>query len=243
LPQYNFFPFGPKYRGGIEITAGSVTAPGVFEIVAAQSSGTSLVRVFRVNASSVNSTPIRQFQPFGKRFAGGVTVATANFGTYAGAKFSSASVDGVSEIVVGSRAGMKAEVRVYNARPVKVPLINAFRVLGGAPRGVTVSRLPGTNGAADRILVAGGQRMGGQVETWSRSGAKFIRTAAFAAFGGTTAAVSAAAINSENIFAVEGVGGKKSGIHKHTSPSTNVAVEVPQTSTISPAWRVAVVRR
>jgi fimbrial isopeptide formation D2 family protein len=243
LPQFNFFPFGPKYKGGIEITAGSVTAPGVFEIVAAQSSGTSLVRVFRVNASSVNSTPIRQFQPFGKKFAGGVTVATANFGTYAGANLSSAAVDGVSEIVVGSRAGMRAEVRVYNARPAKPALINAFRVLGGAPRGVTVSRLPGTNGTADRVLVAGGQRMGGQVETWARSGNKFIRAAAFAAFGGTTAAISAAAINSENIFAVEGVGGKTSGIRKHTAPTSSISTEVPQSSTIAPAWRVAVVRR
>jgi hypothetical protein len=191
----------------------------------------------------VNSTPIRQFQPFGKKFAGGVTVATANFGTYAGANLSSAAVDGVSEIVVGSRAGMRAEVRVYNARPAKPALINAFRVLGGAPRGVTVSRLPGTNGTADRVLVAGGQRMGGQVETWARSGNKFIRAAAFAAFGGTTAAISAAAINSENIFAVEGVGGKTSGIRKHTAPTSSISTEVPQSSTIAPAWRVAVVRR
>jgi fimbrial isopeptide formation D2 family protein len=243
LPQFNFFPFGPKYRGGIEITAGSVTAPGVFEIVAAQSSGTSLVRVFRVNASSVTSTPIRQFQPFGKKFAGGVTVATANFGTYSGKTLTSPSVDGVSEIVVSSRAGMRAEVRVYNARPATPALINAFRVLGGSTRGSTVSRLPGANGAADRILVASGQRTGGQVETWARSGSAFNRVAAFAAFGGTTAAVSAAAINSENIFAVESVGGKTSGIRKHTAPSSSVSTEVPQSSSVSPAWRVAVVRR
>jgi hypothetical protein len=243
LPQYNFLPFGPKYRGGIEITAGSVTAPGVFEIVAAQSSGSSLVRVFRVNASSVNATAIRQFQPFGKRFAGGVTVATADVGTFVGTNATSSSPDGVAEIIVSSRAGMPATVRAYNARTAKPALIGAFRAMGGAPRGVTVARLPGDNGAADQILVAGGQRTGGQVETWARSGSSFVRQAAFAAFGGTSAAVSVAAINSANIHTVEGVGGKTAGIRKHTAPSISVASEVPQTSTLSPAWRVAVLRR
>jgi fimbrial isopeptide formation D2 family protein/uncharacterized repeat protein (TIGR01451 family) len=244
LSQFNFFPFGSAYRNGIEIAAGSVTGPGTFEIVAAQSRGSSLVRVFTVNpASGVNSSPIRQIQPFGPRFAGGVTVATADVGTFVGGNGTSSTPDGVAELIVGSGAGIPAQVRVYNSRPATPALVNSFQALHASAQGVSLSRLPGTGKAADRILVTGGRRNGGQVETWRRNGSNFVRDAAFSTFGGTSAAVFAAAINEHSIFTVEGVGGRTSGIRKHASISSSVASAVPQTATLRPALRIAVLRR
>jgi uncharacterized repeat protein (TIGR01451 family)/fimbrial isopeptide formation D2 family protein len=243
LPQYNFMPFGAGFTSGVEVAAGSVTGAGRYEIVAGQSRGQGLVRVFTVNAGSVNSSAIRQFQPFGSRFRGGVTVATADVGTFSGANFVSNAPNDIAEIIVGSGAGIPAEVRAFNAVPATPARIGAFRVMGGSNRGVSVSKLPGATGVADRILVAGGQRSGGQVETWRQNGGQFVRDAAFAGFGGTSASVFAAALDAENIFTVEGVGGRTSGVRKNTAPSGGTSSAVPGTSTFRPPLRVAALRR
>ena len=67
-PAYSFFPFGPGYTGGVEISEGSITAAGAIEIVAAQNLG-GLVSVFEVTPGccqpNVNTTPVRQLRPFG----------------------------------------------------------------------------------------------------------------------------------------------------------------------------------
>ena len=244
LPEYNFFPFGPGYRGGVEIAAGPMTGPGRFEIVAGQSRAASLVRVFTVNpGQGVESRPIRQIQPFGPRFRGGVTVATADVGTFAGGSPLSASPDGVAEIIIGSGSGIPAQVRAFNAAPARPVPVGAFRAI--APRyrgGVSVSKLPGANGLADRVLVAGGRRSGGRVQTWRHNGSRFVHDAAFAAFGGSTAAVFAAALDADNIFTVEGIGGRRPGVGKNTAPSGGTASQVPQTSTFAPPLRVSVLR-
>jgi hypothetical protein len=84
LPQYNFFPFGASYRGGVEIAVGSVTGLGKTEIVAGQNRG-GLARVFTVNPGvGVNSAAIRQVQPFGAAYRSGIMVATADIGTFSG---------------------------------------------------------------------------------------------------------------------------------------------------------------
>jgi hypothetical protein len=243
LPQYNFFPFGSTYRSGVEIAAGSVTGPGRFEIVAAQSGGSSLVRVFTVTPGTrVHSSPVRQFQPFGPRFTGGVRVATADVGTFVGRNGTSSTPDGITEIIVGSGAGRTAQVRAYNAQPATPAIVDSFQALGGSARGVSVSRLPGTGGAVDRILVTGGQRNGGLVETWKRDGSRFVREAAFRAFGGTSAEVFAAAVNAENVFTVEGIGSRNPGVRKHTSLVGGTPSTVPQTSTLQRGLRIAVLR-
>ena len=243
LPQYNFMPFGAGYASGVEVAAGSVTGAGRYEIVAGQSRGQNLVRVFTIIGGALVPTAIRQFQPFGSRFRGGVTVATADVGTFSGANFVSNSPNDIAEIIVGSAAGIPAEVRAFNAVPATPARIGAFRVMGGSNRGVSVSRLPGATGVADRVLVAGGQRTGGQVETWRQNGGAFVRDAAFAGFGGTSASVYAAALDAENIFTVEGVGGRTSGVRKNTAPSGGTSSAVPGTSTFRPPLRVAALRR
>jgi hypothetical protein len=245
LEQYSFFPFGQTYTGGIEIAAGPVTGAGRFEIVVGQSRGASLVRVFGVVPGvGVNGTPLRQVQPFGARFRGGVYVGTADVGTFAGSTATSTAPDGIFEVVVGSGPGIQATVRVFNAVPSRPASVGAFAVIGRGYRlGASVARLPGVAGAADRILVGGGQRSGSTVETWGLSGGQFVREAAFSAFGSTTrAAVFAAALDPGNIFSVEGLGGTTPGVRKNTSPSGGTSSEVPQTSGFDAPLRISILR-
>jgi uncharacterized repeat protein (TIGR01451 family)/fimbrial isopeptide formation D2 family protein len=245
LSQYNFYPFGQRYRGGVEIAAGSVTGAGQFEIVTGQSRGGSLVRVFTVNpGTGVDGTAVRQLQPFGRRFRGGVSVATADVGTFAGRSLSSTAPDGIDEIVVGSGAGIPTQVRVFNAVPQRPALTDVFRVIGQRYRlGASVSVLPGAAGQADRVLVGGGQRSGSTVETWRRETGGFVREAAFSAYGsGSRAAVFAAALDSGNIFSVEGLGGTVSGVRKNTAPDGGTSSEVPQTTGDVPPLRIGILR-
>ncbi len=243
LPEYSFFPFGPSYVGGVEVAAGSVTGAGRYEIVAGQSRSLSRVGVFTVTpGAGVSSTATRLFQPFGPRFRGGVTVATADLGTFAGRTAVSNTPDHVSEIIVGSGPGIPAQVKAYNAVPQTPALVGAFRALGGSRLGASVSRLPGAAGVADRVLASSGQRTGGGVQTWRFDRGSFVRDAAFTAFGGTSAAIFAAALDAENIFTVQGLGGSTSGVRKNTSPDGGTASAVPQTSSFLPPLRVSVLR-
>lgn len=139
---------------------------------------------------------------------------------------------------------MQATVRVFNAVPARAASVGAFAVIGRGYRlGASVASLPGAAGAADRILVAGGQRSGSVVETWGLVGGRFVRAAAFSAFGAASrAAVFAAAIDAASIFSVEGLGGSIPGVRKNTSPSGGTSSEVPQTSGFDPPLRISILR-
>jgi hypothetical protein len=244
LPEYSFFPFGPGYTGGLEIAAGSVTAAGTTQIVVGQSRG-GTVRVFNVTpgaATPVASTPIRQLQPFGAAFRGGVSVATADIGTFTGRTLSSTTPDGITELVTGSGPGMPATVKVYNGVPNPPALVNAFRAIAPSyNRGVAVARLPSITGAADKILVSAGSGGGGLVETYS--GLSRTREASFRAFGGTRAAIFAAAVSQAEIFTVEGEFGRTNGVRKNTSTSGAGGAILPQSTVAYPPLRVAILRR
>jgi len=243
LPQYSFYPFGPGYSGGIEIAAGSLTSRGSIEIVVGQSRG-GMVSVFGVSpgtAAPVNPTPIRQVQPFGGGFLGGVFVETADVGTFAGGSQTSAAPDGIMELFVSSGAGIPATVVGYNAQPAAPAAFAAFHALGGSTRGGSVSRLPSsTAGAADKILVSAGARGGSLVETYS--GTSGVREAAFQAYGADRAQVFAAAIDETAIFTVQGLLGRVDGVKKRLSPSGAGGATLPQSTVSYPPLRVAILR-
>jgi hypothetical protein len=117
----------------------------------------------------VNSTPVRQIQPFGAGFRGGVSVATADIGTFSGRTMTSSNPDGITELVFGSGPGTRATVKVYNGVPNPPALVNQFNPISPTyNRGVSVSRLPSvTTGNADKILVAAGSNGGSLVETYA----------------------------------------------------------------------------
>jgi hypothetical protein len=149
--------------------------------------------------------------------------------------------------VIGSGAGRRAQVNVYNAVPATPVLVNTFQPFAGVPalrkysRGVGVAKLPSaTPGQADRIMVTAGPRGGSRVETYS--GTNRVPDASFAAFGGSRAAVWAAAFDDQNIVAVEGVGGKTPGVRKATSPGGPTST-LTQNPALAPPLRVSVLRR
>ena len=246
LPQYRFFPYGPGYVGGVEVAGGPVLGVGRTNIVTAQSSGTSLVSVFDVTPAAprpVAPAPARQFQPFGPRYAGGVTITTADMGTFAGRTLTAAAPDGVMEIAVGTGPGIRAMVNTYNAVTAPVSLVNTVLPIGPAfTGGVQVAALPMGGGLADRLLVAAGPGGGSKVETYAGVGK--LPTASFAAIGGTAAraGVSVAALGATEIFNVQGTGGITGGVRKNTSPSGGVSSTLPLSTGLLPPMRISVLR-
>ena len=241
---YSFFPFGPSYTGGVEISEGSITAAGKIEIVAAQNLG-GLVSVFEVTptaANPVNTTPVRQLRPFGSSYLGGVTIETADIGTVNGSSVSSATPDGIMELFVGSGFGIQAQVRGYNGVTQSPTLFNSFNVMGsGYNRGVSVARLPSsTTNTADRILVSSGIDGNSQVETYN--GRTSTREDAFAAYSNSRAQVFSAAIDDDSIFNVQGLLGTQDGVQKALSPSGASKSTLPQSTVSYPPLRIAVLR-
>ena len=253
LPAYRTRPFGDGFFGGVEVAAGPVTAPGSIDIVAAQETRGNLVRVFSVTtglADPVADVAVRQFQPFGPRFVGGARLTTADTGTFSGGTLTAAAPDGVFEILVGTRPGMRANVVAHNAVTSAVPRIATFHPLStAAAGGVFMARLPGAGGTADRILVSGGAGSSSRVETWRYETSstvirRFVRDAAFAAFPGKATAVAAAAIDESSIFTVRTGGVGAMGVRHNTSPSGGTQTMLPASTGIGQLpQRIAVARQ
>jgi hypothetical protein len=251
IPQYNFFPFGASYRGGVEVAVGSITGLGKTEIVAGQDRG-GLARVFTVSpGAGVNSSAIRQVQPFGAAYRSGVMVATADIGTFSGKTHTSSSPDGISEMVFGSGPGIRATVKEYNGVPAKPALVNAFNAIAkGYNRGVSVARLPGASGEADGILVSAGPQGGSKVQTFR--GISKIPAASFAAYSGAAARadVFTAAISETEIFSVQGQYGatpsmKSPGVKKNTAITGGTSTTLRGTgpTALIPPLRVGILRK
>ena len=131
LTAYRTTPFGSRYTGGVEVAVGDVDGDGREDFVAAMGRGAGTVNVFRsVNAADpIQDVAYRTFTPFAATFDGGASVAVADVGTFAAGKLVSATApDGRGEIVVGSGAGMRSTVRVYDisATPRVVTTILPF---------------------------------------------------------------------------------------------------------------------
>ena len=243
-PAYSFFPFGPGYTGGVEISEGSITAAGAVEIVAAQNFG-GLVSVFEVtpgSASPVNTTPVRQLRPFGTNYFGGVTIDTADVGTVNGSTVTSQTPDGITELFVGSGFGIQAQVKGYNGTTASPTLFNSFNVMSaGYSQGVSVARLPSsTAGSADRILVSSGIDGNAQVETYN--GATSSRDAVFQAYGNGQTQVFSAAIDDDALFNVQGVLGTANGVQKSLDPGGAGKSTLQQSTVSYPPLRVAILR-
>ena len=244
LTNYSFFPFGPSYTGGVEISEGSITTAGATEIVTAQNLG-GLVNIFEVTpgaANPINTTPVRQLRPFGSSYLGGVTIDTADIGTVSGNTVTSATPDGIMELFVGSGFGIQAQVRGYNGTTASPTLFNSFNVMSsGYNRGVSVARLPSsTSGNADRILVSSGIDGNTQVETYN--GRNSTREAVFQAYGNSRTQVFSAAIDDDSIFNVQGLLGTTTGVQKSLSPTGTSKATLTQSTSSYPPLRVAILR-
>ena len=161
----SFRPFGASYQGGVEVAVGDVDGDNNDEIFVSKAREGGDVKVFRVtNAGgtttvNVNAPYATIAKPFGAAYNGGSSVGVADVGEFANGALVKSVGDNKVEILVGSGAGMPAQVQVYDiSRPASPRLADtispAFNAAFGRPfqGGVTVtSGRYSANGVADSI--------------------------------------------------------------------------------------------
>jgi len=179
-PDYDLLPFGSRYRGGVEVAIGDVDGDEIGDIICGQSTGKT-VNVFLVgpnqNAPYPSTDPYRSFIALPNRYAAGVMVAAGDF-----------TGDGIAEVVVGSNAGIRAIVRVFDVSGTPTPIaqFNPFSppFRGGVTLSVGRYAAPGTpdDGKLD-IFVGAGVSGKSWFEVYDgQSFSRIARTQAFASF-------------------------------------------------------------
>ena len=106
----SFQAYPASVTGGVNVAVADLTGDGLDDIITVRSSGTAEVRVF-MNMGTVGGTPVfsttptMDFLAFPASFVGGAMVAASSIGT---------TSSGTPQIIVGSNAGMKSTVEVFN---------------------------------------------------------------------------------------------------------------------------------
>jgi hypothetical protein len=250
LPQYRTLPFGPAYRGGVDVAVGDIDGDGDNDIIASRSSGLSRVSVFGVDplaGDPVTNVPIRSFIGIPGAYRNGAVITAGDYGTFASGMMVSAVPDGIAEIAVGSNAGIRAQVRVFDAS-VAPRLVGSFvAIRPGFRGGVTLSSARWDGDTADDIIVGAG--VGGRSIVEVYGGAAFTqlaRLAAFSSFGRPNATVNAAALDidgdgiADNLYGVQGRGGSGGtrGVRRFDRISTATAT-LPSSTVLVPPLRIA----
>jgi cyclophilin family peptidyl-prolyl cis-trans isomerase len=253
LPAYSTLPFGPRYTGGVEVAVGDVDGDGREDLVAAMSRGAGTVNVFRsVNAADpIENTAYRTFTPFGATFDGGASIAVADVGTFvAGARVSATAPDGKVEIVVGSGAGMRSTVRVYDISATPRVVTTLLPFPASQQGGVTVSAGRYDADSIDDIVVSSGRGGRSAVRVFNgrtdqAASAVLASSSAFAAFGRPNAPVFTAPIDLDGdgkidrFHATQGDAGASAGVLKVAINGTSSG----QLGTLKGPLRIAAPRR
>jgi hypothetical protein len=251
LPAYRTLPFGSAYRGGVEVTVGDVNGDGVGDIIAGQSSNAGLTRAFLVSPNAVDpvvNTPFRSFRAFPAPYTGGVMVAAGDFGTFVNGVKTSSSPDGVAEIAVGSNAGIKATVKVYDVSGTP-QVIRTIQPIGPKFKGgVTLSVAKYNSDAVDDLFVGAGVGGNSVVEIYDgATGGNLAKLSAFSSFAKPNARVFTAALDSianpgivENIYGVKGLngGGGSKGVRAFNRNTVQTST-LPASTFLAPPLRIA----
>jgi uncharacterized repeat protein (TIGR01451 family) len=250
LTQYRTFAFGPQYRGGVDVAVGDIDGNGVNEIIASRTSGLTRVNVFGVDplaADPVADAPIRRFLglPAFYRNGGGVTVG--DYGTFVNGLQVSADPDGIDEIAIGSNAGIRAQVRVFDAATTPRLIQRFFAFGAGFRRGVTLSTAQWDGVGAEDIIVGAGVGGRSVVEIYGGTGfSQLARLNAFSSFARPNAAVNTAALDldgdgvADDLYGVQGRGGTggSRGVRRYDRISTDTAT-LPASTVLAPPLRIA----
>jgi uncharacterized repeat protein (TIGR01451 family) len=115
----SFLAYPAKYNGGVHVTVADVNGDGKPDIITVPSYGAADVRVFFNRYDALNptspafsATPDISFKAFSKAITGGSVIAAGDMGRLVGTTFVN-NPDGNAEIVVGTGAGIKATVAVF----------------------------------------------------------------------------------------------------------------------------------
>lgn len=174
-------------------------------------------------------------------------ITAGDFGTFVNGVQVSADADGIDEIAVGTNAGIRAWVRVFDAASTP-RFIRGFFAAGPRFRGgVTLATAQWDGIGADDIIVGAG--VGGRSVVGIYGGVGFsqlARLTAFSSFARPNAAVNVAALDvdgdgiADSLYGVQGRGGNggSRGVRRYDRISTDTAT-LPASTVLLPPLRIA----
>ena len=182
LTRFRTMAYGAKFTNGVQVAVGDVNHDGKPDLVTVPSAGSAEVRVFKNqfgvpghDLDPIQQTAICTFPAFPAKFVGGGVVAVADMGTFSnGTCLDPAHPDGWGEILVGSGAGMRATVYVFDVSPAFQPVakkpvvVRTFLPFASTFRGGVASlSMARVNGdLIPDVLVGAGNGGGSAVEIW-----------------------------------------------------------------------------
>ena len=235
----SFRPYGPKFMSGVNVAVGDVDGNGLNDIITVPSWGNAEVKVFRYllvgGVPTLNVSAYRDFLAFPPSFIGGAVVAVADMGTQTpNGAFDTTDLDLKAEIVVGSGAGIKTTVKVFDVSgmPTPTPTFKP-RVMATAAGSFAPFSIPNYRGGVSLsvakinaddipdIVVGAGAAGRSLVDVWawnyspSATLHSLSNSVGFAAFGGASrnSPVEVAALDTDGdgfadaILAAQGPGG------------------------------------
>jgi hypothetical protein len=186
LPAYTTMAYATSMINGIQIAVGDVNGDGSADLVTVPSRGAAEVRVFLnqrgTNVDPMANNPSRTFLAFPSSFIGGAVLALADMGRTSGTAFVP-SPDGKMEILVGSGAGMRATVRIFDAVPATPVLVRTILPFASTFQGGIASLAVGRANSNDAIPdVIAGAANGGNAMVEVRDGQTSALLNAFTAY-------------------------------------------------------------
>jgi uncharacterized repeat protein (TIGR01451 family) len=174
LTQYRTLAFGPRYRGGVEVTVADIDGDGDNDIVTGMSIQSGMVNVFRVNTGvgvvdPVANTPFKSFRGAPAGTNNGVMISAGDY-----------ILGGPAEIAVGTNSGTRAIVRIFDVSGTPT-VVRSFKPFANNFRGgVTLSTSDYDNNGSLDLIVGAGLNGGSRVEVWNPStGTRIAQTSAF----------------------------------------------------------------
>ena len=255
LTRYRTLPFGATWVGGVEVAVGDVNRDGTNDIIAGQATGAGRVKVFQVLSpvatDPVVNVPIRSFRPFVSPYALGVMVAAGDFGTYSGGVKTSSAPDGRSEIVVGTNAGIRVQVRIYDASTVNPVLVTTLLPFASTfTGGVSLSTGRYTIDNIDDVMIGAGVGGESRVQVYNGKNWNLRQNInAFSSFGRPNAAVFAAMLDLDgdgvatDVYGVQGrnATGGTNGVRRFNR-LTSVTTLLPQSTVNAPPLRIVAIK-
>jgi uncharacterized repeat protein (TIGR01451 family) len=256
LQAYRTFPFGPKYRGGVEVAVGNLNTDIYGDIIAGMSSGAGMVSGFLVSdplsLDPVANSPYRSFRGFPGPYSGGVKLAAADFGSYVGSTWTPGVFDGISEIVVGSNAGIRATVKVVDVSGTPKTVRTILPFAANFRGGVTLATGRYNLDDVPDIFVGAGVGGKSALEVWSITGGAPAKLAVFAGMAKQNATLFTAPLDTTgtgivtNIYGVQGLngGGGTKGVRGYQvgTPGTATTLPLTNNANFSPPLRIAPLR-